>query len=73
MIENNETVPWICHVCGKKSATGAGKACSLCFKIACDSHLMLLPLKNEKFGNFELKLVCTACSEAIAKQKKSGN
>jgi hypothetical protein len=65
MNEENESVPWICHVCGKKSSTGVGKACSLCFKIACDAHIKPLPLKSEKFGNLELKLVCTACSENL--------
>lgn len=61
----NEKVPWICHVCGKKSSTSAGKACSLCFKIACDAHINAMPLKSEKFGNLELKLVCTACADAL--------
>jgi hypothetical protein len=65
LTEENKSVPWICHVCGKKSATGAGKACSLCFKIACDDHLKPLPLKSEQFGNLELKLVCAACSETL--------
>lgn len=65
MKEKNGSVPWICHVCGKKSSTGAGKACSLCFKIACGAHLKPLPLKSEAFGNLELKLVCAACAAKL--------
>jgi hypothetical protein len=68
MNEEDKSIPWICHVCGKKSSTGTGKACSLCFKIACDAHLKPLALKSEKFGNPELKLICTACSETVKEE-----
>lgn len=62
MTESSETAPWICHVCGKKSKEGEGKACALCYKIACAAHLKPVPLKNEAFGHLELKPVCTACA-----------
>jgi hypothetical protein len=60
-----ENTPWACHVCGLKSTNGAGRACALCYQIACEAHLAPRPLRNPKFGHLELKLVCNTCAHEL--------
>jgi len=62
MIENT---PWACHVCGLKSTSGTGRACALCYQVACEEHLGHRPLRHPEFGHLELKLVCSSCAEGL--------
>ena len=67
-----ENTPWACHVCGLKSTNGAGRACALCYQIACEAHLAHRPLRNAEFGHLELKLVCSVCARELTDNGESG-
>ncbi len=64
MNENQQISPWICHVCGGKFSNEPAVACSSCYKIACRPHMENVLVKNPEFGQLEMKLICSACSEA---------
>jgi len=56
--------PWICHVCGHKSHTGEGVACSVCYKITCALHLQHKSSFNPASGLYELQPICLLCAGA---------
>lgn len=53
--------PWICHVCDFKS-TGKSRACSVCYKTTCDTHLRHVTVYNPENGLYELQPVCLHCA-----------
>ena len=54
--------PWICHVCDFKSTGTESRACSVCYKTTCATHLKKVPTYNPESGLFEIQPVCVFCA-----------
>ena len=65
MTNDNGDGPWMCHVCDLKS-TGASKACSVCYKTTCATHLQHVTAYNSENGLYQLQPVCLHCAVAAA-------
>ena len=59
--DHGESSPWICHVCDRKATSGAGTACSVCYKTTCATHLRQTTTFNRESGLYELTPVCVCC------------
>lgn len=54
--------PWICHICDYKSSSSASRTCSLCYRVACTTHLQKVSRYDEESGLYQLIEVCVACA-----------
>jgi len=57
--------PWLCHVCGDGFRSERGKACAICYQIACREHLDFIVVENRDFQQPQLKPVCSVCRQLI--------
>ncbi len=64
MTDDNERVPWMCHVCDYRSSSTASVACSVCYKTTCAVHLKHVQVFNAESGLYELQPVCIHCVAA---------
>lgn len=57
--------PWLCHVCGDGYRSERGKACAICYQIACREHLDFIVVEDRNFQQPQLKPVCSVCRQLI--------
>ena len=47
-MDTNESIPWVCSVCGAKFSTDHGGICEKCSRPVCLSHLFVVEESSEK-------------------------